>query len=84
MEFWQNIHRVGTLDLDFVLGSNWCIYRVSHKNDLLAHLLVSDLGRGVLRGKNNSKKFGNKKNIGLVIKILRKWTLFVRKMQKIM
>ena len=36
-------------------------------NALLAHLLVSDLGRGVLRGKNNSKKFGNKKNIEKII-----------------
>ena len=36
------------------------------------------------RGENNSKNFGNKKNIRLSSKILRKWTLFVRKMKKIM
>ena len=38
---------------------------------------------GVFLGvKNNSKNFGNKKNIGLLSKILSKLTLYIRKMQK--
>ena len=37
-----------------------------------------------LRVKNNSKNFGNKKNIGLYSKILSKSAFFIRKMQKIL
>ena len=33
--------------------------------------------------KNNSKNSGNKKNTRLFSKILSKWTLFIKKMQKI-
>ena len=40
------------------------------------------LGGVFLGVKNNSKNFGNKKNIRLFSKILSKWTLFIRKMQK--
>ena len=40
------------------------------------------LGGVFLGVKNNSKNFGNKKNITLFSKILSKWTLFIRKMQK--
>ena len=39
-------------------------------------LILGGLFSGV---KKNSKNFGNKKNIGLFSKILRKWTLFVQK-----
>ena len=40
---------------------------------------------GVFLGvKNNSKNFENKKNYRLLSKILSKWTLFIRKRQKIM
>ena len=38
---------------------------------------------GVFSGvKNNSKNFGNQKNIRLFSKILSKWTFFIRKMLK--
>ena len=40
------------------------------------------LGGVFLGVKNNSKNIGNKKNIRLFSKILSKWTLFIRKMQK--
>ena len=40
------------------------------------------MGRVFLGVKNNSKNFGNKKNIRLLSKILSKLTLFLRKMQK--
>ena len=40
------------------------------------------LGGVFLWVKNNSKNFGNKKNIRLLSKILSKLTLFIRKMQK--
>ena len=43
---------------------------------------VLDLGRDVLRGKKNSKNFGNRVNKWLFSKILSKWTLFYSK-QKI-
>ena len=40
------------------------------------------LGGVFLGVKNNSKNFGNKKNIRLLSKILSKLTLFIRKVQK--
>ena len=40
------------------------------------------LGEVYLGVKNNSKNFGNKKNIGLLSKTLSKLTLFIGKMQK--
>ena len=39
------------------------------------------LGGVFLGVKNNSKNFGNKKNVRLLSKILSKWTLFIRKIQ---
>ena len=42
------------------------------------------LGWVFLGVKNNSKNFGNQKNIWLFSKILSKWTFSVRKMQKIL
>ena len=41
-----------------------------------------NLGGVFLGVKNNSRNFGNKKNIGLLSKILSKLTLFIRKMRK--
>ena len=65
-----------TLKVPFLNNSNTGCPK---KNYLLAHFWVSELGRGVFRGKNNSKNFGNKKNIRLFSKILSKWTLFCSK-----
>ena len=42
------------------------------------------LGGVFLGVKNNSKNSGNKKDIRLFSKILSKWTLFIKKMQKIL
>ena len=42
------------------------------------------LGGVFLGVKNNSKNSGNKKNIRLFSKILSKWTLFIKNMQKIL
>ena len=52
------------------------------KNGDSERFWVFDLGGVFLGVKNNSKNFGNKKNIRLFSKILSiKWTLFIRKMQ---
>ena len=56
------------------------IYRVSPKKiwfKLIFEFLT--MGRVFLGVKNNSKNFGNKKNIRLFSKILSKWTLFYSK-----
>ena len=50
---------------------------------LLSSFEFLTLGRVFLGVKNNSKNFGNKKNIILLSKILSKLTLFIRKMQKV-
>ena len=47
-------------------------------------LEFQNLGGVFLGVKNNSKNFENKKNSRLFSKILSKWTLFVRKLQKIL
>ena len=52
------------------------------KMHLLSSFEFLTLGKVFLGVKNNSKKFGNKNNIGLLSKILSKLTLFIRKMQK--
>ena len=58
---------------------NTKIYRVSQKLHLLSSFEFLTLG-GVFTGvKNNSKNFGNKKNIRLFSKILSKWTLLYSK-----
>ena len=46
---------------------------------LLSIFVFLGLGGVFLGVKNNSKNFGNKKNIGLFSKILSKWTLFYSK-----
>ena len=53
------------------------IYRVSQKKCGLSPFLSLWPWKGCL--KNNSKNFGNKKNIRLFSKILSKWKIFVRK-----
>ena len=65
-------------------GKVWNIQGVPKKIGLLSSFEFLGLGGVFLGVKNNSKNFGNKKNIGLFSKILRKWTLFVRKIQKIL
>ena len=55
------------------------LYRVSQKMGLLSSFEFLGLGGVFLGVKNNSKNFGNKKNIGLFSKILSKWTLFYSK-----
>ena len=55
---------------------------VPKKMLLLSSFEFLTLGGVFLGVKNNSKNFGNKKNIRLFSKILSKWTLFIRKMQK--
>ena len=54
------------------------------KIGILSSFEFLDLGGVFLRVKNNSKNFGNKKNIGLYSKILSKSAFFIRKMQKIL
>ena len=51
-------------------------YRVSHKKmGLLSSFEFLGFGGVFLGVKNNSKNFGNKKDIGSFGKILSKWTL---------
>ena len=57
---------------------------VPKKIGLLSSFEFLGLGGVFLGVKNNSKNFGNKKNIGLYSKILSKWAFFIRKMQKIL
>ena len=56
---------------------------VPKKMVILSGFEFLTLGRVFLGVKNNSKNSGNKKNIRLFSKILSKWTLFIKKMQKI-
>ena len=52
--------------------TNWYslyfIYRMNQKNFPFAHFWVFEHGRGVFRGKNNSKSFENQKIIGCLAK----------------
>ena len=57
---------------------------VPKKIGILSSFEFLGLGGVFLGVKNNSKNFGNKKNIGLYSKILSKWALFIRKKQKIL
>ena len=57
---------------------------VPKKVSVKPNLEFQNLGGVFLRVANNSKNFGNKKNSRLFSKILSKWTLFIRKMQKIL
>ena len=52
---------------------------VPKKMVILSGFEFLTLGGVFLGVKNNSKNFGNKKNIGLFSKILSKWTLFYSK-----
>ena len=52
---------------------------VPKKIGLLSSFEFLGLGGEFLGVKNNSKNFGNKKNMGLFSKILSKWTLFYSK-----
>ena len=75
---------IGTLPLKCKLLDT-SYYRVSQKKiGLLSSFEFLGLGGVFLGVKNNSKNFGNKKNIGLFSKILSKWAFFIRKMQKIL
>ena len=57
---------------------------VPKKIGILSSFEFLELGGVFLGIKNNSNNFGNKNNSRFFGKILRKWTLFVRKMKKIM
>ena len=60
------------------------IQGVPKKVSVKPTLEFQNLGGVFLGVKNNSKNFENKKNSRLFSKILSKWTLFVRKLQKIL
>ena len=60
------------------------IQGVPKKMVILSGFEFLTLGGVFLGVKNNSKNSGNKKNIRLFSKILSKWTLFIKKMQKIL
>ena len=66
--------------VDFVI----CVQGVPKKVSVKPIFEFQNLGGVFLGVKNNSKNFENKKNYRLLSKILSKWTLFVRKRQKIM
>ena len=59
-------------------------YRVSKKMGILSGFEFLTLEGVSLGVKNNYKNSGNQKNIRLFSKILSKWTLFIKKMQKIL
>ena len=58
-------------------------YRVSQKMVIMSGFEFLISGEAFLGVKHNSKNSGNKKDIRLFSKILSKWTLFIKKMQKI-
>ena len=57
---------------------------VPKKMSIKPNLEFQNLGGVFLGVKNNSKNFGNKKNSRLFSKIFIKWTLFVKKIEKIL
>ena len=81
----QDRNTFGKLNKSIIcrLISFWChLQGVPKKIGILSSFEFLGLGEVFLGVKNNSKNFGNKKNIGLLSKILSKLTLFIRKMQK--
>ena len=68
------------LQYHFILSTcAWQYTGCPKKNYLSAHFWVLSSGGVFLGVKNNSKNFGNRKNIRLLSKILSKWTLFYSK-----
>ena len=72
LPLWNN--RIDVLDT--------CLQGVPKKMWFKPIFEFSTMGRVFLGVKNNSKNFGNKKNIRLLIKILSKGTFLIRKRQK--
>ena len=80
----DSFYKLYVIHFVFKFESNVYLQGVPKKMVILSGFEFLTLGGVFLGVKNNSKNSGTKKDIRLFSKILSKWTLFIKKMQKIL